>query len=94
MGPEEKGEICHNLIIEVLRLVIYVVCSYSKVYFDIQMWVHAYRVGKQLYDNTNNGIEAQNKAFKYSFLNCCRNMSMSRLIYLLVEIFVPAQNAR
>ena len=94
MGPEEKGEICHNLRIEVLHLVIYVVRSYSKVYFNIQMWVHTYRVGKQLYDNTNNGIEAQNKAFKYSFLNCCRNMSMSRLIYLLVEIFVPAQNAR
>ena len=46
------------------------------------MWVQTYQVGKQLYDNTNNGIEAQNKAFKYSFLNCCRNMSMSRLIYI------------
>ena len=36
-------------------------------------------------------IEAQNKTFKYSFLNCCQNMSMSRLIYLLIHIFVPTQ---
>ena len=49
---------------------------------------------EQLYDNTKNEIEAQNKAFKYSFLNCCQNLSMSRLIYLLVEIFVPAQSAK
>ena len=58
------------------------------------MWVQAYRIGKQLYDNTNNGIEAQNKAFKYSFLNCCCNLLMSRLIYLLVDIFVPAQTSK
>ena len=25
------------------------------------MWVQVFRVGRQLYDNTNNGIEAQNK---------------------------------
>ena len=62
--------------------------------FYLQMWVQAYRVGRQLYDNTNNGIEAQNKTFKYSFLNCCRNMSMLRLIYLLVQVFVPAQMAK
>ena len=47
-----------------------------------------------VHDNTNNGIEAQNKMFKYSFLNCCRNMSMSRLIYLLIHVFVPAQMAK
>jgi len=58
------------------------------------MWVQAYCMVRQLYDNTNNGIEVQNKAFKYSFLNCCRNLSMSRLIYLLVDVFVPAQNSR
>ena len=48
----------------------------------------------ELYNNTNNGIEAQNKTFKYSFLNCCRNMSMSRLIYLLIHVFAPAQMAK
>ena len=60
----------------------------------VQMWVQAFRVGRQLYDNTNNGIEAQNKTFKYSFLNCFWNMSMSRLIYLLIHVFVPAQMAK
>ena len=59
----------------------------------LQMWVQAYRVGKQLYNNTNNGIEAQNKVFKYAFLNCCRNMTMSQL-YILVDVFMPAQNSK
>ena len=72
-----------------LLLFVYIIPVYS-----FQMWVQAYRIGKQLYDNTNNGIEAQNKAFKYSFLNCCRNLSMSHLIYLLVDIFVPAQTSK
>ena len=71
-----------------LLLFLYIIPVYS-----FQMWVQAYRIGKQLYDNTNNGIEAQNKAFKYS-LNCCRNLSMSHLIYLLVDIFVPAQTLK
>ena len=94
MGSEEEGYETNHLITEVCHLIIicFPIIHFIEVAF--QMWVQAYRVGKQLYDNTNNGIEAQNKAFKYSFLNCCRNMSMSRLIYLLVEIFVPTQNAR
>ena len=50
--------------------------------------------GVQLYDNTNNGLEAQNKMFKYSFLNCFQNMSMLRLIYLLIHVFVPTQMAK
>ena len=72
-----------------LLLFLYIIPVYS-----FQMWVQAYHIGKQLYDNTNNGIEAQNKAFKYSFLNCCQNLSMSRLIYLLVDIFVPTQTLK
>ena len=60
----------------------------------LQMWVQAFHMGRQLYDNTNNGIETQNKTFKYSFLSYCRNMSMSRLIYLLIHIFVPAPMAK
>ena len=64
------------------------------IFVCLQMWVQAFCVGRQLYDNTNNGIEAQTKTFKYSFLNCCWNMSMSRLIYLLIHIFVPTQMAK
>lgn len=58
------------------------------------MWVYAYRIGKQLYDNTNNGVESKNRVFKYGFLNCCRNLLMSRLVGLIVDIFIPLQNAR
>ena len=61
------------------------------IFVCLQMGVQAFHVGRQLYDNINNGIEAQNKTFKYSFLNCCRNISMSRLIYLLIHVFVPTQ---
>ena len=92
MGSKEEGK--HNERVGVID--IYVSLLEEEKFFEIylQMWVQAYRVGRQLYDNTNNGIEAQNKTFKYSFLNCCRNMSMSRLIYLLVQVFVPAQMAK
>ena len=92
VGSKEEGK--HNDRVGVID--IYVSLLEEEKFFEIylQMWVQAYRVGQQLYDNTNNGIEAQNKTFKYSFLNCCRNMSMSRLIYLLVQVFVPAQMAK
>ena len=55
------------------------------------MWVFMYRIGKQLYDHTNNGVESKNRIFKYNFLNCSCNLLMSRLLHLLVEMFVPMQ---
>ena len=39
------------------------------IFVCLQMWVQAFRVGRQLYDNTNNGVEAQNKMFKYPFVS-------------------------
>ena len=89
MGSEEEGKEKYR------GALLYKYFSWvggGTVYFCcLQTWVQAFRVGRQLYDNTNNGIEAQNKMFKYSFLNCCQNMSMSRLIYLLIHVFVPTQ---
>ena len=58
---------------------------------SLQMWVFMYRIGKQLYDHTNNGVESKNRIFKYNFLNCSHNLLMSRLLCLLVEMFVPTQ---
>ena len=40
------------------------------------------------------GLRPRTKRLNILFLNCCRNMSMSRLIYLLVQVFVPAQMAK
>ena len=76
-----------------LAMYCYKSCGQEQLLFVLilQMWVQTFRVWCQLYDNTNNGIEAQNKTFKYSFLNCCCKMSMSRLIYLLIRVFVPVQ---
>ena len=58
------------------------------------MWVYLYPVRKQLYDNTNNGIEAKNKVFKYSFLKCCRSLLLSQRVHLIVDIFIPMQTSR
>ena len=54
------------------------------------MWIAAYRVKKNLFVNTNNGTEAQNKLLKYTFLKLLRNITLSRLLEILVEAFVPA----
>ena len=50
-----------------------------------------YRIDKELYDHTNNGVESKNRIFKYNFLNCSHSLLMSRLLHLLVEMFVPMQ---
>lgn len=55
----------------------------------LQMWVYAFRVMKGLYCNTNNGTEAQNKLFKYTFLKLLRNITLSRLAEIIVDVFVP-----
>ena len=59
MGSKKEGK--HNERVGVID--IYVSLLEEEKFFEIylQMWVQAYRVGRQLYDNTNNGIEAQNK---------------------------------
>ena len=37
--------------------------------------------------NTNNGIEAQNRVFKYDYLMSCKTKSLSTVITCLVEEF-------
>ena len=39
--------------------------------------------------NTNNGIERQNKSFKYEFLEGNRDMKLSGLLAILVTQFLP-----
>lgn len=54
----------------------------------LQRWVYAFRIGKGLYDKTNNGLERMNQKFKYSFLNKRTNYSLSMLLKILLESFV------
>ena len=39
--------------------------------------------------NTNNGVERKNKDFKYEFLSQHRNNTLSGMVVVLVEQFLP-----
>lgn len=54
-----------------------------------KVWLDCY--GRWAHDivNTNNGIEAQNKVFKYSYLPRSRDKSVFGIVVMLVESFVP-----
>ena len=59
------------------------------------MWVWAYRKNRLLVNiNTNNGIERQNKTFKYSYLAQRKNTSLSGMLEILIEEFLPAKFER
>ena len=63
----------------------------EKVWLDCYgCWAHAFRVQQALnIVNTNNGIEAQNKVFKYSYLLRSLDKSVFGIVVMLVESFVP-----
>ena len=69
---------------------LHILNKFKNVIFS-QMWVFLYRIGKQLYDHTNNRVESKNCIFKYNFLNCSWNLLMSCLLKLLVEMFILMQ---
>lgn len=53
-------------------------------------WCHAFRVQQAVnIVNTNNGIEAQNKVFKYSYLQSSLDKSVFGIAVMIVESFVP-----
>ncbi|XP_062587621.1 uncharacterized protein LOC134249268 [Saccostrea cucullata] len=53
-------------------------------------WVWAYRYGKGLLVNTNNGLERQNKIFKYKFLEQRKDNHLSGMISSLITEYLPA----
>ena len=44
--------------------------------------------------NTNNGVERQNKLFKYSYLKSHENNSLSVMLTVLIEDFLPDNYSR
>lgn len=55
-----------------------------------QRWVHVYRGEKlRVAIYTNNGVEAQNKALKYAYLDGYKNCSLSELLTVVVTVFLP-----
>lgn len=58
--------------------------------FCVQLWTHAYR--DEVYHaavDTNNGVESQNKMLKYNFLPRNTRLTLSRLVVVLNETFLP-----
>ncbi|XP_033724762.1 uncharacterized protein LOC117314765 [Pecten maximus] len=53
-------------------------------------WVWANRFGKGLLVNTNNGLERQNKTFKYQFLEQRKNNNLSGMISTLLQEYLPS----
>ena len=54
------------------------------------MWVRAYRTGlMEIIANTNNGVERQNKDLKYEYLKRYKDNSLSGMITVLIEQFLP-----
>ena len=58
----------------------------------LQSWVWAYRgIWLTLVINTNNGVEAQNKVFKYEYLTSYREATITRLMQCLIEEYFVDQ---
>ena len=54
------------------------------------MWVRAYRTGlMEIIVNTNNGDERQNKDLKHEYLKQYKDNSLSGMITVLIEQFLP-----
>lgn len=61
----------------------------------IQRWARAYR-DKQYHAavDTNNGVEAQNKLLKYKFMPRRRSITLSNMVLLIVEEFLPEMHSK
>ncbi|XP_029180401.1 uncharacterized protein LOC114947972 [Acropora millepora] len=58
-------------------------------------WVWAFRKARFLTTiNTNNGVERQNKAFKYDYLERHNHATLSVMLTVLVEEFLPDKYMR
>lgn len=63
--------------------------------FLSQKWVWAFRKDRFLTTiNTNNGVERQNKAFKYDYLEGHKHPTLSGMLTILVEEFLPDKYVR
>ena len=63
--------------------------------FPFKRWVKCYRQGlMEIIVNTNNGVERKNKDFKYEYLAQYRDNSLSGMISVLVEQFLPEKYKR
>ena len=58
----------------------------------LQLWVRAFRQGLlEIVVNTNNGVERKNKDFKHEFLKPYKDNSLSGVVTVLVQQFMPVK---
>ena len=60
------------------------------------MWIHTFRLGLMaiVVNTNNNGAERQNKDLKHEYLKRFQDSSLSGMITVLVECFLPDQFRR
>ncbi|XP_013393643.1 uncharacterized protein LOC106161284 isoform X2 [Lingula anatina] len=68
----------------------------SKIWMpEIKRWSHAYRPPKLILAvNTNNGVERMNEDLKHGYLDKRRQCSLSELLHVLMNQFLPAKYQR
>ena len=57
--------------------------------FLFQRWVRSFRKCFTIVVHTNNGVEAQNRAFKFQYVEPYRRKSLSNLLSCIVGSFLP-----
>eukprot|EP00057_Strongylocentrotus_purpuratus_P018727 XP_011673201.1 PREDICTED: uncharacterized protein LOC105442612 [Strongylocentrotus purpuratus] len=63
-------------------------------YPHFKRWVWAYRADRDLQVNTNNGIERQNKIFKYDYLEQKKDLGISGMVSALITEYLPTMKLR
>ena len=73
------------------KMIVLLSCLYTSILFSTQQrWAHAYRdVSFHRAVDTNNGTEALNKVLKYGYLPKRRSLTLSQIVTLLLEQFLP-----
>ena len=58
--------------------------------FLLQHWIKAFRIGlMEIVVSTNNGVEHQNKDFKYEYLKQFKDNTLGGMFTVLIEQFLP-----
>ena len=61
----------------------------------MQLWVRAFRDGiMKISVNTDNGVERKNRDFKYEYLSQYKNKSLSGMLTVLFEQFLPDKQCK
>ena len=71
------------------------ILSKTKIFSIFKRWVKAYRTNRLLVNsNTNNGVERQNNTLKHSYLQQHKTNSLTGMLTVVVEDFLPDKYER